>query len=266
MRAADAVVVVVGETADMNGEAASRSDLGLPGRQQELVEAVHGAGRPTVVVLVNGRPLAIEWIAASVRAVLETWHGGTEAGNATADVLFGATNPGGKLPMTFPRRVGQVPLYYAHRNTGRPPDAGKYTSKYLDVPVTALFPFGYGLSYTTFELRALSVEPERIRPGDTATVSVTVANTGQREGDEVVQVYVTDVAASVTRPVKLLRGFERVTLAPGQSRRLSFELGPADLGLYDRDLRWVVEPGPFRITVGTSSEGGIETGIVVEGR
>jgi beta-glucosidase len=262
-RGADAVVLVVGETADMNGEAASRSDLGLPGRQQELVEAVHAAGRPTVVVLVNGRPLTIGWIAENVAAVLETWHAGVETGHATADVLFGNVNPGGKLPITFPRRVGQAPLYFAHRSTGRPPAEGKYTSKYLDVPVTPLFPFGHGLSYTTFALSAPALERDRIAVGESTRVFVTVTNTGRLAGDEVVQVYVTDVVAAVTRPVKQLRGFQRVTLAAGEMRRLSFPIGPSDLGLFDHRLRWVVEPGTFRITVGTSSDGGLAVPLEV---
>jgi beta-glucosidase len=256
-RQADAVVLVVGETADMSGEAASRSVLDLPGRQMELVRAVHGAGKPTVVVLVNGRPLTIGWIADNVPAILETWQAGTEAGHATADVLYGDVNPGGKLPVTFPRSAGQVPIYYAHKNTGRPPAAEKWTSKYLDVPVTPLYPFGFGLSYTTFELSGLKLDPERIGVGGTVRVDVTVKNTGSRAGDEVVQIYVTDVAASVTRPVKQLRAFERVGLGPGGSKTLSFTLGPADLGLLDSRMKWVVEPGEFRVTAGTSSEGGL---------
>jgi beta-glucosidase len=256
-RAADAVVLVVGESAEMSGEAASRSVLDLPGRQMDLVRAVHAAGRPTVVVLVNGRPLTIGWIAENVPAVLETWQGGTEAGHATADVLFGDVNPGAKLPVTFPRSVGQVPIYYAHKATGRPPSAEKWTSKYLDLPVTPQFPFGHGLSYTTFELSALKLGAERVGAGDAVKVEVTVKNTGTRAGDEVVQVYVTDVAASVTRPVKQLRGFERVRLEPGASKLVSFTLGPADLGLLDARMSWVVEPGEFRVTVGNSSEGGL---------
>jgi beta-glucosidase len=262
-RAADAVVLVVGESADMSGEAASRSVLDLPGRQMELVRAVHAAGKPTVVVLVNGRPLTLPWIAENVPAILEAWQGGTEAGHAVADVLFGDVNPGGKLPITFPRSVGQVPIYYAHKNTGRPPAAEKWTSKYLDVPFTPQFPFGHGVSYTTFELSGLKVEPARIAPGQAATVQVTVKNTGSRAGDEVVQVYVTDVAASVTRTVKQLRAFERVPLQPGGSRTLAFTLGPADLGLLDQRMRWVVEPGVFRITAGNSSQGGLTAPLEV---
>ncbi|HET8645906.1 MAG TPA: glycoside hydrolase family 3 C-terminal domain-containing protein, partial [Vicinamibacteria bacterium] len=256
-RQADAVVLVVGENADMSGEAASRSDIGLPGRQLELVQAVHGAGRPTVAVLVNGRPLTLGWMAAHVPAILEAWQPGTEAGHATADVLFGDVNPGGKLPVTFPRSVGQVPLYYAHRNTGRPPSDEKWTSKYLDLPVTPQFPFGFGLSYTTFELSGLKLDATRIAPGGSVRLDVTVTNTGSRAGDEVVQVYLSDLAASVSPPVKRLVAFQRVSLGARESRMLSFTLGPREMGLFDARMKWVVEPGAFRVTVGTSSQGGI---------
>ncbi len=254
---ADAVVLVVGEAAEMSGEAASRSVIDLPGRQLDLVRAVHAAGKPTVVLLVTGRPLTFPWIAENVPAVLLAWQGGTEAGSAAADVLFGDTNPGGKLPITFPRSVGQVPIYYAHKRTGRPPAEDKWNSKYLDVPVTPQFPFGHGLSYTTFELSGLTLGGTGITASGTLPVQVTVRNTGSRAGDEVVQVYVTDVAASVTRPVKQLRAFERVSLAPGESKTLAFTLGPRDLGLLDARFRWTVEPGEFRITAATSSEGGL---------
>ena len=262
-RQADAVVVVVGEAAEMSGEAASRSVLDLPGRQLDLVRAVHAAGRPMAVVLVTGRPLTIPWIAENVPAVLLAWQGGTEAGTGAADVLFGDVNPGGKLPLTFPRSIGQVPLYYAHKNTGRPPAADKWNSKYLDVAVTPQFPFGHGLSYTTFELSGLALGQASIAAGASVPVTVTVRNTGARAGDEVVQIYVTDVAASVTRPVKQLRAFERVTLAPAESKTLTFTLGPQDLGLYDARFRWVVEPGEFRITAATSSEGGLSASLTV---
>ena len=262
-RSADAVVLVVGESDAMSGEAAARSDISLPGRQLDLVKAVHAVGKPTVVMLVNGRPLTIAWLADNVPAILELWQGGTEAGSAAADLLFGDVNPGGKLPMEFPRSAGQIPIYYAHKNTGRPPGAEKWTSKYLDLPATPQFPFGFGLSYTTFELKALRLSAERIAPDGTIRVSVNVKNTGERAGDEVVQVYVSDVVASVSRNVKQLRGFERVTLNPGESRTLEFTLGPADLGLYDRGFKWVVEPGEFRVTAGTSSDGGLQASFEV---
>jgi beta-glucosidase len=253
-RKSDVVIVAVGESADMSGEASSRASLDLPGRQLDLVKAVQATGKPVVVVLMNGRPLTINWIAQNAPAILETWFGGTQAGNAIADVLFGDVNPGGKLPVTFPRAVGQEPLYYNHMNTGRPPDANnKYSSKYLDVPWTPLFAFGYGLSYTQFQLSNLRLSQRTIRPDGRLTVSVDVTNTGKRAGDEVVQLYIRDVAASVTRPVRELKGFQRVTLRPGEKRMVEFTLTPALLGLYNREMRFVVEPGDFKVMVGTSS-------------
>jgi beta-glucosidase len=261
---ADAAVVVLGEDADMSGEAASRASLDLPGRQLELLRAVFGTGTPTVVVLMSGRPLVINWVAENIPAVLEAWHPGVQAGHAVADVLFGDVNPGGKLPATFPRSVGQIPLYYAHKNTGRPPDEkNKYSSKYLDSPVTPLYPFGYGLSYTRFVLSDLRLSAKTIPAEGQVTVSVQLENTGARVGDEVVQLYIQDVAASVTRPVRELRGFERVTLKPGAKRLLEFSLGAEHLGFYDRSMRFVVEPGLFKVFVGTSSVGGLEASFSV---
>jgi len=265
-RDADAVIVAVGETAEMSGEAASRTSLDLPGRQMELIEAVHRTGKPYAVVLMNGRPLTINWVAENSPAVLETWFAGTQAGHAIADVLFGDTNPGGKLPVTFPRHVGQVPIYYSQKSTGRPPTDQKYTSKYLDVPVGPLYPFGHGLSYTQFRLSNLQVGGRQIRPDGRVVVTVEVENTGRRAGDEVVQLYVRDVAASVTRPVRELKGFERVTLRPGERRRVSFTLTPEHLGFLDRRMRFTVEPGEFRVFVGTSSVGGLEDGFRVTAR
>lgn len=253
-READVVVVAVGESADMSGEAASRASLDLPGRQLDLVKAVIAIGKPTVVVLMNGRPLTINWIAENAPAILETWFAGIQAGNAIADVLFGDINPGGKLPVTFPRAVGQVPIYYGHKNTGRPPDPNnKYTSKYLDVPVKPLFPFGYGLSYTQFRLTNLRLGAQSIKSTGRVTVSVDIENVGRRTGDQVVQLYIRDVAASVTRPVKELKGFERITLKPGEKRRVQFTLAPEELGFYNRDMRFIVEPGEFKVFVGTNS-------------
>jgi beta-glucosidase len=253
-RESDVVIVAVGESAAMSGEASSRANLDLPGRQLDLLKALQATGKTVVVVLMNGRPLTINWLAENSPAILETWFAGTQAGNAIADVLFGDINPGGKLPVTFPRTVGQEPLYYNHMNTGRPADANnKYTSKYLDVSWTPLYPFGYGLSYTQFRLRNLQLSANSIRPDGRVTVSVEVQNTGQRAGEEVVQLYIRDVAASVTRPVRELKGFQRVTLRPGETRRLEFTLTPALLGFYNRDMRFVVEPGEFKVMVGTSS-------------
>lgn len=257
-READFVLLAVGETAAMSGEAASRTSLDLPGRQLELVQAIHATGKPYAVVLMNGRPLTINWLAENSPAILETWFAGTQAGNAIADVLFGDVNPGGKLPVTFPRVVGQVPLYYNQKSTGRPPTDQKYTSKYLDVPVTPLYPFGYGLSYTQFRLSNLQLSAPRIRPDGRLDVSVEVENTGRRDGDEVVQLYIRDMAASVTRPVRELKGFERVTLRAGERRRVNFTLTPEHLSFYNREMRLVVEPGAFKVFVGNSSVGGLE--------
>ncbi len=263
-RDSDAVIVAVGESADMSGEAASRSSLDLPGRQTDLVKAIRATGKPVVVVLMNGRPLTITWIAENVPSILETWFAGTQAGSAIADVLFGDVNPSGKLPVTFPRSVGQMPLYYNHKNTGRPPDANnKYTSKYLDVPWTPLFPFGYGLSYTQFKLTNLQLSARRIKPNGQVKVSVDVENTGARAGDEVVQLYIRDVAASVTRPVRELKGFKRLTVQPGERQKVEFTLSSEQLGFYNRAMRFVVEPGDFKVFAGTSSEGGLESGFTV---
>jgi beta-glucosidase len=258
-RGADAVVLALGESAEMSGEASSRSTLDLPGRQMELAEAVLGAGKPTAVVLMNGRPLTLVRLAEKAPAILETWLAGSQAGPAIADALFGDVNPGGKLPVTFPRALGQVPIYYNGKSTGRPPAEGnKYTSKYLDVPVTPLYPFGHGLSYTTFRLGGLSLSARSIRPAGSIEVQVEVENTGRRAGDEVVELYIRDVAASATRPVRELKGFERVTLAPGEKRAVSFRLGPKELGALDARMRFAVEPGRFQVLVGTSSTGGLD--------
>ena len=253
---ADAVVLVIGETGAMSGEAASRSSLDLPGRQLDLAQAVIAAGKRTAVVLINGRPLSIPWLAEHAPAILEAWFPGTEAGHAVADVLFGRVNPGGKLPATFPRTAGQAPIYYNHLNTGRPPDEkNKYTSKYLDAPWTPLFPFGHGLSYTEFKLDNLRVS--RPVADGPFNVSIDVSNVGRREGDEVVQLYVQDVVASVARPVQELKGFQRVTLKPGETRRVSFGLGHDELAFYNADMKRLVEPGEFRVRVSNSSVGGV---------
>lgn len=256
----DFTIVVVGESQDMSGEAASRSNIDLPGRQLDLVKAIHATGKPYAVVLINGRPLTINWLAENSPAILEAWFPGTMAGPAIVDTLFGDSNPGGKLPMTFPRSVGQIPLYYNHKNTGRPFKATeKYTSKYLDVPNTPLYAFGHGLSYTQFRVSDLRLDKDRILPSGTVKVTVDVENIGKRAGDEIVQLYINDVAATVTRPVKELRGFKRVTVQPGQKQRVEFSLAPKDLSFLGRDLKPVVEPGSFIVYVGTSSEGGLQS-------
>ncbi len=266
-RQADITIVFVGEAKEMVGEAASRSSLDLPGRQMDLVKEVSATGKPTIVVLINGRPPTIGWIVDKVPAILEAWMGGTEAGNAIADVLFGDVNPGGKLPVTFPRVVGQVPIYYNHLNTGRPPEANdRYKSKYLDVPWTPQFPFGYGLNYTQFKITNLQLSEQQIKTDGSIRVSVDVENTGKRDGDEVVQMYTRDIAASVARPVKELKGFKRITLKPGEKQRVEFSLGPEHLGFYNREMKFVVEPGEFKVMVGSSSEDVIEKSFVVVAR
>ncbi|HXL79434.1 MAG TPA: glycoside hydrolase family 3 N-terminal domain-containing protein, partial [Pyrinomonadaceae bacterium] len=264
-RDSDVAIVFVGESAEMVGEAASKSSLDLTGRQMDLVKAVHATGKPTIVVLINGRPLTVGWIFENTPAVLEAWMGGTEAGNAIADVLFGDVNPSGKLPVTFPRTVGQVPIYYNHMNTGRPPEANnRYTSKYLDVPWTPLFPFGYGLSYTRFKITNLQLSAQRISATGRLTASVEVENVGKRSGDEVVQLYIRDVAASMTRPVKELKGFQRLTLQPGEKKRVEFLLTGAELGFWNRELRFTVEPGKFEVMVGANSEELLEATFTIE--
>ncbi|MFL5564971.1 MAG: glycoside hydrolase family 3 C-terminal domain-containing protein, partial [Gemmatimonadaceae bacterium] len=259
----DAVVLVLGEREDMSAEAANRASIELPGSQRDLALAViravraapAGVGKPVVVVLMNGRPLAIPELVRNAPAIVESWFLGNQHGNAVADVLFGDYNPGGKLPATFPRATGQIPIYYNHRNTGRPADsANKYTSKYLDVPWTPLFPFGYGLSYTTFAYSNLRLSSPAIRAGDSLSVSVDVKNTGDRAGDEVVQLYLRDDVASVAEPVKALKAFQRVTIQPGETRTVAFRLPPDAFALYDRDMRRVIEPGVFTVFVGTNSD------------
>ena len=259
VKKSDVALVFVGESDEMGGEAAARSSLDLPGRQMDLVKAIQATGKPTVVVIVNSRPLTFGWIVDNVPAILVAWMGGSQAGNAIADVLFGNVNPSGKLPVTFPRTVGQVPIYYNHLNTGRPAEAqNKYSSKYLDVPWTPQFPFGYGLSYTTFKVSNLQLSAPRIRAADKLTVSVEVENTGTRAGDEVVQLYLRDPVASIARPVKELKGFQRVTLQPGEKKRVEFTIGRNQLAFWNREMRFVVEPGEFVVMVGSNSQDVIE--------
>ncbi|HEX2536549.1 MAG TPA: beta-glucosidase BglX, partial [Chitinophagaceae bacterium] len=254
-RQSDVVVAVVGEAADFSGESSSRSDIGLPASQRRLLDSLVRTGKPVVMVLYNGRPMTLEWEAAHVPAILDVWFGGTEGGNAVADVLFGDYNPSGKLTATFPRNVGQIPLYYNHKNTGRPYTGGspKFRSNYLDVPNDPLFPFGYGLSYTTFSYAKPVLSAARIRPNEPLTVSVTVTNTGDFDGEETVQLYLQDVFASVTQPVKQLKKFQKVFLKRGESRTLTFPVTLEDLKFWNGDLKWVYEPGTFRVFVGPNS-------------
>lgn len=264
---ADAVVLVLGEDQDMSAEANNRAWLDLPGVQRELAERVLATGTPTAVVLMNGRPLATPWLAEHAPALLEAWHLGVQMGPAVADVLFGDHNPSGKLPVTIPRTVGQVPIYYNHKNTGRPPDPDdKYTSKYIDVHWTPLYPFGHGLSYTTFEYGAPTLDRSVIGVGDTVRVRVEVTNTGDRTGAEVVQLYIRDDVASVTPAVMELRGFEKIELEPGERRTVTFTVSPEDLELWGLDMEPVVEPGTFTVFVGGSSADTRQTQLTVEER
>ncbi len=252
---ADVVVLVIGETQDMSAEAASRSDIDLPGVQLALAKRIVATGKPVVVVLMNGRPLAIPWLAEHVPAILESWFLGVQMGPAVADVLFGDFDPSGKLPVTFPRAVGQVPIYYDHKNTGRPASPeDHYTSKYIKLPWTPLYPFGWGLSYTTFDVSAPQLSSATMSPSDTLMVSVQVANTGQRQGAEIVQLYLHDEVRSVTPPVKELRGFRRVELRPGESRTVRFPITVDDLSFWGLDMKRIYEPGWFTVYAGGSSQ------------
>ena len=263
-RAADVAILVVGEREGETGEAASRTSIDVPGVQQALIEAVHATGTPVVVVLMSGRPLTIPWIAEHVPAIVQAWHPGIQGGNALADILWGDVNPSGKLPVSFPRNVGQVPVYYARDNTGRPRDeTDKFTTKYLDAPNTPLYPFGYGLSYTTFAYSDLELSADTIATDGTLTVRARVRNTGDMAGSEVVQLYIRDHVASVVRPVRELQGFTKVDLEPGQAETVEFTLGPGDLGFYGQTMEWVVEPGTFSVWVAWSSDEGLEGRFVV---
>jgi beta-glucosidase len=265
--AADQVVVAVGETREMSGEAESRSNIDLPGLQQELIDRIAATGKPFVVVLFNGRPLTLSKVVASAPAILEAWFPGIEAGNAVADVLFGKVNPGGKLPVTFPQNVGQVPIYYNHEPTGRPCDVTqKYNSRYRDLPTCApLFPFGYGLSYTTFDVSNLRLSSSTMSRRGSVVASVDVKNTGNRAGDDVVQLYIHDPVASISQPVRRLRGFQRVTLAPGETKTVSFRLDRSDAGFYDNSGRFVVEPGRIDVYAGDSSTADMTASFQVSG-
>ena len=253
--AADQVVLALGESRGMSGEAAARKNIDLPGKQQQLIDAIKATGKPFVVVLFNGRPLTLGKVVASSPAILEAWFPGVEAGNAVADVLFGGVNPGGKLPVSFPQVLGQVPIYYNHEPTGRPCDVTqKYVSRYRDLrSCDPLYPFGFGLSYTTFSVSDLALSRARIGPSGTLTATLKVTNTGDVKGDEVVQLYLRDPVASISQPVRRLRGFQRVTLAPGASAHLRFTIDSSDYGFYDNRGKFVVEPGVIELYAGDSS-------------
>ncbi|SMC82371.1 beta-glucosidase BglX [Pedobacter nyackensis] len=261
----DVVVAALGESSEMSGEASSRTDIEIPAVQKRLLQALLKTGKPVVLVLFTGRPLALNWENENVPAILNVWFGGTETANAIPDVLFGAVNPSGKLTTTFPQNVGQVPLYYAHKNTGRPLEEGKWFSKfrsnYLDVSNAPLYPFGYGLSYTTFAYSNLKLSKNSFKPGESITASIEVKNTGAFEGKEVVQLYIRDLVGSSTRPVKELKGFEKISLKPGESKTVNFKITEEDLKFYNTDLKFVAEPGDFKIYIGGNSRDVVEAGF-----
>lgn len=253
---ADVVILSIGERRDMSGEAKSRSDLHIPGVQEDLVKAIQATGKPVIVLINAGRPLIFNWTADNVPAIVYTWWLGTEAGNAIADVLFGDYNPSGKLPMTFPREVGQIPIYYNHFSTGRPPadeNSKGYVSSYIDLKNSPKFPFGYGLSYTNFNYSDLKLSSTKIKSNETIKVSFQLSNTGKVAGEEVVQLYLKDKFGSVVRPVLELRDFQKVKLNAGESKTIEFTIDKEKLSFYNDKLEWIAEPGDFEVMIGASS-------------
>ena len=254
---ADVIVAVVGEASEMSGEAASRSDINLPESQRKLLEALAKTGKPLVIVMMSGRPLTIERESELATSLLQVWFQGHEAGNAIADVLFGNYNPSGKLTMSFPRNVGQIPVYYNHKNTGRPQPNGpteKFRSNYLDVSNHPLYAFGYGLSYTSFSYSDISLDKTQMNLSGKIIATVTVTNTGNYDGEEVVQMYIKDPVASVTQPVKKLKGFQKIFLKKGESKAVSFTITSEELKFFNSSLQWVAEPGDFKVQIGSSSD------------
>lgn len=251
---ADVIVAALGESAEMTGESSSMSHIEIPETQEQLLKALVATGKPVVLVLFNGRPLAIKWESENVPAILDVWFGGSEAGDAIADVLFGNVNPSGKLSTTFPQNIGQVPIYYSHKNTGRPLAEGKwfekFRSNYLDVSNDPLYPFGYGLSYTTFSYSDIKLSNAFLKTGEPVKATVTVTNTGKTEGKETVQMYIRDMVGSITRPVEELKGFQKINLKPGESKEVTFSIGVDDLKFYNSDLKYVAEPGDFKVFIG----------------
>jgi beta-glucosidase len=264
-RKADVIVMCLGESQGMSGEAASRADIRIPDCQRKLLKAVYATQKPVVLVLSNGRPLVLTWEDQHIPSILETWFLGTEAGHAVADVLFGDYDPSGKITLSFPYAVGQIPVYYNHKNTGRPrnPEV-KYTSKYLDIPNAPLYPFGYGLSYTKFTYSNLTLDKKTMHPGDKLNVSVTVTNNGRYDGEETAQLYIRDLVGSVTRPVEELRGFQKIFLRKGESRNIRFTITDNDLKFYDKHMQWTYEPGNFQVFVGGNSRDVLEAGFTLE--
>lgn len=253
-RSADQVIMVLGETDLMAGEAASRASLDLPGRQEELLKAVAVMGKPVILVVLNGRPLSINWAAENIPAILEAWEPGTEGGNAVADILFGDANPGGKLPVSFPRKGSHAPLYYARNTTHSPEGSRMYNPRYWDGLPTPLYPFGFGLSYTTFEFSDIKVSREKIKVGESLTVAVDVTNTGKVAGDEVAQLYIHQRYGTDTRPMRELKGFERITLQPGEKKTVMFKLGAGELTYWSTNANgWIQDPASFDLWVGSDS-------------
>jgi beta-glucosidase len=276
----DAVILILGEEAILSGEAHCRADIGLPGAQEELIDAVAAAGKPIVLVVMAGRPLALERSLGKVQAVLYAWHPGTMGGPAIADLLFGVASPSGKLPVTLPRVTGQIPIYYAHKHTGKPPTPESFihidaieprapqvsvgnTSFHLDVDYTPLFPFGHGLSYAAFAYTEIRVSSPEMAMNGTIVISADVSNIGDREAEEVVQLYIRDLVASVTRPVRELKAFEKIRLRPGERRTVAFTLTAGDLAFYGRALRLSAEPGRFHAWIGGSSTSDLRTEFVL---
>lgn len=254
---ADVIVAALGESAEMSGESSSRTDIGIPDVQRRLLEALLKTGKPVVLVLFAGRPMTLVWEQQNVSVILNVWFPGSEAGTSIADVLFGAVNPSGKLTATFPQNVGQIPLYYNHKNTGRPLAEGqwfqKFRSNYLDVSNEPLYPFGFGLSYSTFSYSDITLSANSFKPGGKITASVTVTNTSNTTGKEVVQLYIRDMVGSITRPLKELKGFQKIELKAGESKTVSFSITADDLKFYNSDLKFIAEPGDFKIFIGTNS-------------
>lgn len=263
-KTADQIIMVLGETYSMAGEAASRASLDLPGRQEELLKAVAAMGKPIVLVLLNGRPLSINWAAENIPAILEAWEPGTEGGNAVADILFGDANPGGKLPVTFPRKGSHAPLYYARNMTHSPEGSQMYNPRYWDGLPIPLYPFGFGLSYTTFEFSNLKVSSEKIKVGESLTVNVDVTNTGKVAGDEVAQLYIHQQYGTDTRPMRELKGFERITLQPGETKTVTFQLGAKELTYWSTNANaWIQDPAFFDLWAGSDSLASLHAGFEV---
>jgi beta-glucosidase len=275
----DVVILFAGEESILSGEARCRADISLPGAQSQLIEEIKKAGKPMILVIMAGRPLTIEKECSLADAVLYVWHPGTMGGPAIADILFGEAVPSGKLPVTFPKMVGQIPIYYSHKNTGRPvteppeliddiPVGAKQfslgnTCYYLDAGAQPLFPFGFGLSYTTFNYSDLKLSSEKIRKGEELTISCNLSNTGGYEGTEIIQLYTRDLVGSLTRPIKELKGFQRITLKPGENKTITFTLSTDDLSFWNAEMKKVAEPGEFKLWVGGNSDSGLEANFTM---